>query len=159
MRVLLAIKGSEGEGFFRRAAALTPLLEAEEILLAHVIDTKARDELELGRERFLARRPLGDRRSAELTRAEEEQARAALQFARQALVELGVPEARLEEIVLRGKPNEELRKLAEARSVDLIVVAGRGGKPGPHSIGKTSRFLIDHAPRAVLMIRTRSHPD
>jgi nucleotide-binding universal stress UspA family protein len=153
MKILIAVKGTEGELFFRRAATLAPLTTAEEVLLAHVIDAGPRADLEVGRERFLTRRPLSPERGADLLRAEEERAGSALQFARQALVVVGVSEDRIREITLRGKPNEELRRLAEGERVDLVLVQGRSGKPGPYSVGKTARFLIDHAPRSALLVR------
>ncbi len=153
MNILFAIQGAEGAAFFRRVAEVAPLERAQRILLAHVIDTGPRGGIELGRERYLGRRALGETRSADLQRAEEAQARSSVQFARQALGELGVADNQLHEVVLRGKPNEELRRLAEEEQVDLIVVQGRAGKPGPHSVGKTARFLIDHSPHSVLLVR------
>ncbi len=154
MNILFAIQGAEGAAFFRRVAEVAPLERAQRILLAHVIDTGPRGGIELGRERYLGRRALGETRSAELWQAEEAQARSSVQFARQALGgEVGVADDRLHEVVLRGKPNEELRRLAEEEQVDLIVVQGRAGKPGPHSVGKTARFLIDHSPHSVLLVR------
>jgi nucleotide-binding universal stress UspA family protein len=154
MTVLIAIKGLEGDGFFRRLAELVALRDAEKILLVHVIDTGPREHLEMGRGRFLERRPLGPERAGELTRAEEERGRAALQTARSALEREGVALDHVNELVLRGHANEVLRDLAERESADLIVVAGRSSKPGPHSIGKTARFLIDHCPHAALVIRS-----
>jgi len=153
VNILFAIQGAEGAAFFRRVAGVAPLERAQRILLAHVIDTGPRGGIELGRERYLGRRALGETRSADLQQAEEAQARSSVQFARQALCEVGVADDRLHEIVLRGKPNEELRRLAEEEQVDLIVVQGRAGKPGPHSVGKTARFLIDHSPHGVLLVR------
>jgi len=153
MNILFAIQGAEDAAFFRRVAAVAPLERAQHLLLAHVIDTGPRGGIELGRERYLGRRALGEVRSADLQQAEEAQARSSVQFARQALGELGVADDRLQEVVLRGKPNEELRRLAEEEKVDLIVVQGRAGKPGPHSVGKTARFLIDHSPHGVLLVR------
>lgn len=153
MKVLLAITGSEGEGFLRRVVMLAALDHAEDIVLAHVIDTKHRAEVEFGRERFFTRHAVPEGRSADLTQAEEERARAGMRFARQALIDAGVSESRLRDIMVRGKPNEELCRLANEEKVDLIVVGGRGGKPGPHSIGKTARFVLDHAPSSVLLIR------
>jgi nucleotide-binding universal stress UspA family protein len=153
MKVLIAVKGTEAETFYQRIVALGVLAKAEEILLAHVIDVAPRAGLELGRERYLARRPLGEQRSTDLALAEEEASRAALQFGRQTLLEADVPEAGVREVTLRGKPNEELRELAEREHVGLIVVGGRASRPGLHSIGKTARFLIDHGPHAVLLVR------
>lgn len=153
MKVLIAIAGSEREGFFRRLVALSALERAEEVILAHVIDTKHRAEVEFGRERFFTKHAMPEERSADLMEAEEVRAQAGMRFAREALIVAGVRESRLHNILLRGKPNEELRRLAEVERIDLIVVGGREGKPGPHSLGKTARFLIDHAPNAALLVR------
>lgn len=153
VKILFAVAGSESMRFFQQAVALTVLDRSEEIILAHVIDTKHRAEVEFGRERFFTKHALPESRGAELTRAEEDRAQAGLRFARQALVDAGVDENRMHDILLHGRPNEELRRLADEEGIDLIVVGGREGKPGPHSIGKTARFLIDHAPRAALLVR------
>lgn len=156
MKVLIAVKGSENEGFYSRLARLVALRDADQILLAHVIDTGPREHLEVGRGRFLERRPLGRERAGELTQAEEEHGRAALQTARSALERTGVPLDHLDELILSGHANEMLRDLAEREGIDIVVVGGRPGRPGPHSIGKTARFLIDHCPQAALLIRTDS---
>jgi nucleotide-binding universal stress UspA family protein len=153
MNVLIAVKGGEDETFFHRVATVAPLQQAEAILLAHVIDPGLRADLEIGRERYLGHRPMSAGRSADLTRAEEERAAAVLRFARHALIAAGASDGRIREVTLRGKPNEELRRLAEREGADLIVVGGRPGKPGPHSLGKTARFLVDHAPAAALLVR------
>ncbi len=153
MKVMMAIKGTEDTSFFENAAALAPLDHADRILLAHSIDPTPHADLERSRERFLGKRSLGTLRTAELLQLEEERARAILRFARQELVTAGVPDGRIDEITLRGKPNEELRRQAEELQVDLIVVHGKAGKTGPHSVGKTARFLIDHCPQAALLVR------
>ncbi|HLJ67475.1 MAG TPA: universal stress protein [Chloroflexota bacterium] len=153
MKVLIALKGNEGAVFFRRLAALLPLTRAEAILLVHVIDVTPRADLERGRERYLVRRPVSPEQTAELAGAEEAHAEAVLQFARQQLAASGLPDERIHEVTARGKPKEELRRLAEEERVSLIVVHGRPGKPGPHSLGKTARFLVDHCPEAAMVIR------
>ncbi len=153
MKVLIAISGFEHEGFFRRVVTLAPLHGADEIRLAHVIDTKHRAEVEFGRERHFTKRAMPEERRVDLMQAEEFRAQAAMRSARRALIDAGLPENRVLDVMLRGKPNEELQRLAEDERIDLIVVGGREGKPGPHSIGKTARFLIDHAPNAALLVR------
>jgi nucleotide-binding universal stress UspA family protein len=119
----------------------------------HVIDRAARDEMRLGRGRYPGRQQLGSQRSAGLEQAENERTSLVLQFARHSLARAGVDGERVQEIALFGRPSEELRRLADEKRVDLIIVGGRPGKPGPHSLGKTARFLIDHAQRAILMVR------
>lgn len=153
MRIAVAVKGSEGEVFLRRVARLAPLSSAEEIVLVHVVDTRPRQEMEMARDRFLLRHPLGPERSQDLARAEEERARAGIRYAQEVFIAVGIAPDVLRPMVLHGKPNEEIRRLLDAESIDLVVVGGTGGKPGPHSIGKTARFLIDHAPHAALLVR------
>jgi nucleotide-binding universal stress UspA family protein len=153
VKVLIAVKGNEDEAFFRQVATLAPLAQADAILLVHVIDTAPRADLERGRDRFLGRRPVRAEQSTELDDVEADHARALLQHARGVLISLGLPDDRVHEIVLRGRPKDELRSVAEREQVNLVVVRGRPGKPGPHSLGKTARFLIDHCPEAALLIR------
>lgn len=152
-KVLLAIKGNEDEGWLGRVVGVTGLRSAERVLLVHVVDTEPRHDLALGRERYLGRRRLGEDRLEELTRVEEESAAATLESARADLRSAGIPDERLDVVVLHGKPNETIRELAVRERFDLIVVAGRSERPGPHSLGKTARFLIDHAPVAGMMVR------
>lgn len=153
MRVLIAVKGSEPESFLQQAVTLLGRDGLEMVLLAHVIDVGHRDGVEMGRERYLGRRHLGQARAETLWQAEQDRARVDLLQARQTLISAGVPERVVHEVILQGRPNEVLRELAERERVDVIVVSGRPGKPGPHSLGKTARFLVDHAPRAALLIR------
>jgi nucleotide-binding universal stress UspA family protein len=153
VNVLIAVKGNERQSFFARLLALGPLNEADEVMLAHVVDTEPRSGVEAGRDRFMVRRTLGPARSGQIESVEEEHARSVLNTALQILVAGGIAPERIQQYVLRGKPNEALRRLAEDRSCDLIVVGGRPGKPGPHSLGKTARFLVDHAPAAALLVR------
>jgi nucleotide-binding universal stress UspA family protein len=152
VKVLVALKGTEGESFFRRLLSLGCLGGADEVMLAHVVDVEPLSGMEGGRERFMVRRALSPIRGGEIELAEEERARAVVARALRTLVAGGISHDRAHSIVLRGKPNEALRRLAEDESFDLIVVGGRPGKPGPHSLGKTARFLVDHAPQAALLV-------
>lgn len=153
MKVLVAVKGTEGESFFRRLVSLGALTVADVVLLAHVVDVEPRSGVEGGRERFMVRRTLGSARTGQIELAEEARAQAVLRSALRALIDGGVKQDRIQDTLLRGKPRESLRELAERESVDLIVLGGRSGPPGPHSVGKTARFLLDHAPRAALLVR------
>ncbi|MGH2441794.1 MAG: universal stress protein [Chloroflexota bacterium] len=153
MKILIGIKGPEGDAYLRRVAALAPLPIADRIILAHVIDTGPRGDLELGRDRYLTRRRLPESRTLDITGAEKEASHEALTFAHSVLLDAGIDEGRINEVILSGKPRETLRDLAEREQIDLIVVAARHGKPGPHSLGKTARFLVDHAPSAALLVR------
>jgi nucleotide-binding universal stress UspA family protein len=43
---------------------------------------------------------------------------------------------------------------AACQDADLLVCArdGRRDRPGPHSVGKHTRFVVDHVPCAVLLV-------
>ncbi|HZU14243.1 MAG TPA: universal stress protein [Chloroflexota bacterium] len=153
MRVLIAVGGDEGIAYFRRVAELAPLVQAE-VLLVHVIDERRRDGLAIGRHRPGGTLPLPPQRSADIESAEQERAHQVLTGARQALVAAGIPEGTMRDVVRRGRPNEVIRDLAVELAAELIVVGARHNeRPGPHSLGKTARFLVDHAPVAALLVR------
>ena len=54
---------------------------------------------------------------------------------------------------LRGRVEREVVR-AVAQGVDLLVVARDGDRSrlGPHSLGPATRFVVDHAPCAVLLV-------
>jgi nucleotide-binding universal stress UspA family protein len=61
-------------------------------------------------------------------------------------------------VIARGRPEEVIVRTAADRTVDLIVVRaaeGAAGQPrlGPASVGHTARFVLDHAPCDVLLLR------
>lgn len=151
MRVLFPVSGAEGAGFFAAAVGLIAARDVTAALVVHVVDEARRAGLERGRERFLDHRALGPHRQAEIEQAEQEAAAEVVE--RACAVLAGLLPVQPERTVLRGKTNEVIRALAEGWNADLIVVRGRPGRPAPHSIGKTARFLIDHAPKAALLVR------
>lgn len=154
MRVLVPVSGTESEAYFAEVARLIAGDGGMAILLTHVVDDARRAGLEHGRERFLDRRALGPDRRTEIEAAEGEAAEAILDRAARALAATGELTGKgIERAVLRGKTNEAVRDLAERWGADLIVVRARPGRPGPHSLGKTARFLVDHAPLAALLVR------
>jgi nucleotide-binding universal stress UspA family protein len=63
---------------------------------------------------------------------------------------LGRPDA--DRMVRRGRVEREVVQAAEA--VDLLVAARDGDRSrlGPHSLGPATRFVVDHAPCAVLLV-------
>jgi nucleotide-binding universal stress UspA family protein len=154
MRILFPVSGAESEAYFARAAGLVGAADVTAVLVAHVVDEGRRAGLEHGRERFLDRRALAPQRLSEIEAAEREGAESVVERAAAALSRTPLGgHVEIERMVLTGRTNEVLRDLAEGWGADLIVVRGRPERPGPHSIGKTARFLIDHAPSAALMVR------
>ena len=62
--------------------------------------------------------------------------------------------ANVEQITIRGGRIEREIVAALADDVDLLVAARDGDRSrlGPHSLGHVTRFVVDHAPCAVLLV-------
>lgn len=152
MRILLGIDGSDTRGMLTELATLLPLQE-HELLLAHIHDTGARGEMELIRGRFPGR-PLPVDRLERIGAAERARADGILEDGEHAAHGL----ARTVGVHAdAGEPGRLLVTTAAERQVDLVVVGARsetGTVPaGPRSLGQTARFVVDHSPCPVLLLR------
>jgi nucleotide-binding universal stress UspA family protein len=60
----------------------------------------------------------------------------------------------VEQIAIRGGRVEQEIVRAVAQNVDVLVAARDGDRSrlGPHSLGHVTRFVVDHAPCAVLLV-------
>jgi nucleotide-binding universal stress UspA family protein len=150
MRVLCCLDGTNGE----QVSKATEMLSATQPLtlgILYVIDTGPRKDIEHTRERFL-RRP-GPPRSRE-----DEMEQAELAAAQDVLNEglRNIPNA--ETFRRQGRPEREIVNVAAEWQADLVIICPRGeygGKPtiGPRSVGHVARFVLDHAPCPVLLVR------
>ncbi len=153
MRVVCAIGVRGGADIVREV--IRKLTSDLELVLVHVIDTRPRRDLEQLGPAWRGR-PTGEPlASRELDAAEEYAGQAALQEAQSAAREEGVAATiRLE----RGSAEHVIVRAAEEERAALVVIhasdwpAQRPSR-GPASIGHTARFVLDHAPCDVLLIR------
>jgi len=60
---------------------------------------------------------------------------------------LGRPAARL---TPPGRPEHAV--VETAAGFDVLVLSRTNLRPGPHSLGHATRFVVDHAPSAVLLV-------
>ena len=60
-----------------------------------------------------------------------------------------------EKLTARGRPERAVVEAAAGR--DLLIVARDADlhRPGPHTLGPATRFVVDHAPCAVLLVWPR----
>ncbi len=150
MRVVCCLDGTNIEQVI---AALSTLVKAEEqtVGLLYVTDTGPHTEINRTRERFLRRSgPLSPRRD-QMQEADETAAQDILNEGQRYL-----PHAELLRRV--GRPEREIVNCAAAWSADLLIICPHthyGGKPelGPKSVGHVARFVLDHAPCPVLLVR------
>jgi nucleotide-binding universal stress UspA family protein len=151
MRALVLIDGLHTAEMLDSLARLMNLREAE-LLLVYVQGPGQRAGLDLMR-----RRPGGHQlpphRERELADAEREGAASALAEA-EARARQVAPS--VESVQLRGEPGRAVLDLAVQRRVDLIAVRAGGRdhvSAGPRSLGPIARFVADHSPCAVLLLR------
>ncbi len=150
MRILGCLDGTNVEQiahavqlFFRAEAPLAVLLT--------VIDTGPRHDLERMRERFM-RPPMGrNALTDEMLTAETVAAREILDAGAQYL-------KGAETMLRQGRPELEIVNVAAEWKADLILIGARaefGESPhiGPKSVGHVARFVLDHAPCPVLLLR------
>ncbi|MDQ6920094.1 MAG: universal stress protein [Candidatus Dormibacteraeota bacterium] len=152
MRILVAVAERGTPELLAGLDRLVPL-RGSELLLVHVIDNGARGEMELARGRLLPR-PIPKHRLRAIGEAERRAAELALDEAATAAESLG---AMPETLAAAGEPGRVVSRLAGERSCDLVAVSARVDRqherPGPHSVGHTARFVVDHSPRPVLLLR------
>jgi nucleotide-binding universal stress UspA family protein len=153
---LLCLSGLDSEEFI--AHALRRLHRpAWQLILFYVIDTRPQEELGYRRQ-ALFRGRIPPEQLIQMAQAEDSTAAAVLDEARQQVVAAGWSAATVQISVCRGRPEQEI--IARARQGDLtLIVIGNRYKGGPHpaigpaSVGHVARFVLDHAPCDVLLLR------
>ncbi|HEX6796104.1 MAG TPA: universal stress protein [Ktedonobacterales bacterium] len=156
MKILCAIGSRGGAELVRRILPSAAALGAD-LLLVHVIDLGPRHELEHLPGPLLHRGPHGGpERTQAMDAAETAAGQRALAEAL-AVAQAGglTAQSRLE----RGKPEQAIVALARETGADRIVIRARQSPEhhpplGPGSVGHTARFVLDHAPCDVLLVRT-----
>ncbi len=159
VRVVIAVAGSEAPTWCERLVRLLPAggAGALELVLLHVIDQGPRALLEGGPPRHRAPWPVPARPHEErLAVADEEGAAALLALWRERCAR-AFPAASVASTLRRGRPEREIVEAARELAPDLVVVMAstRPGPPppGPRSVGHVARYVLDHAPVPVLLVR------
>jgi nucleotide-binding universal stress UspA family protein len=150
MRVLCCLDGTNVEQL-TKATGMLSATEPITLGLLYVIDTGPRKDIEHTRERFLRRAAPPPLREHEMAEAERASA--------QDILDEGVRYLPGAETLRReGRPEREIVNTAADWQADLVIVCPRAKydhKPtiGPKSVGHTARFVLDHAPCPVLLVR------
>ena len=146
MRVLAWIV----EGTWEAAVDAAARLGGDEVTLLHVVTQETVDASAGALAGLLGRRrPEG--MEAELAGIAEHAARALLDAAAHRLGR----DARAR--VVTGRAEEEV--VLAARDADYLVVARDSRHPGPKSLGKATRFVVDHAPCTVVLAWREGAPE
>jgi nucleotide-binding universal stress UspA family protein len=156
MKILCCLDGTNIETMKN---AFTTMLRSDDLTigLIYVTDTGPHGEMERQRERFLRPPSLLPGRFAQMRQAEESSAQDILEEGERAF-----PGA--ERIHRTGRPEREIVNAAAEWNADLILICPRTvyddkAAIGPKSVGHVARFVLDHAPCPVLLVRpgTQEH--
>jgi nucleotide-binding universal stress UspA family protein len=149
LRVLCCLDGTNLESISRVTSLLSPA--GLVIAVIYVIDKGPRHDIEHTRERFF--RPPGPLPRREHEMAEVEQTSA------QEIIDEGLRYfSGAEPLQRQGRPEREIVNTAAEWGADLIIICPRADykdkhKIGPKSVGHVARFVLDHAPCPVLLVR------
>lgn len=150
MRVLCCLDGSNIEQVSKALASLVSP-NNRTIGLLYVTDSGPHGEIERKREGLLRPRHPSGPLSERMRRAETAAAQDILQEGARYL-----PGAEM--LHREGRPEREIVQCASEWNADLVVICPRSpgfGSPpqGPRSVGHVARFVLDHAPCPVLLVR------
>ncbi len=146
--VLVAVSGEETVEFWTEVRALVPPTAAIEMF--HVIDDAAAHQIGLRAAHLPGRDPAHGLPPASYG-AERHGAEA---LVADAVAALGRPAS---SAIARGRPGHTIVERAAERRADCVVVGVRAAAvrvaADPHSLGHAARFVVDHAPCPVLLVR------
>jgi len=132
-----------------------------ECVLLHVIDTGPRHDWKDYLRGPLHRRPHPDKlpHEAAIIAAEETASRKVIEEATEAAKRIGL---KATAIVKEGQPEKIIIQVILEMEATLIAIWAResgAGHPrmGPAALGHTARFVIDHAPCDVLLLREKGN--
>jgi nucleotide-binding universal stress UspA family protein len=150
MRVLCCLDGTNAEQV-AKAAQLLSAHQPPVLTLLHVIDDEPRTEIGRLRERFFRRSPHQLPHEKDILESEKS--------ASKEILNAGVKWfGEAETIEREGRPGHEIVNVAAEWRADVVVICARaqyGGRAsiGPKSVGHVARFVLDHAPCPVLLVR------
>lgn len=154
MTIICAIGLRRGPELLRQLASLLGASK-QDLLLVHVTDAAPRQSWEQTPRPFRPGPHPRPERDRYMNEAEMRAGETILAEAQAEVQRLGWAAAtRLE----RGNPERILVQVAQESAATLIVIYARehpDGHPqvGPPSVGHTARFVLDHAPCPVLLLR------
>ena len=150
MRVVVALDERWEMTLLAHVPQVIAVREAE-VVAVHVLDPGGREEWERAARRHLLRSGSPHQRQEGMHAADRHEGERLLARAAAAMASWGA--VRVETLLLEGSPKHEIRALLGRDPADALIIFVHGQNVGPSSIGKEARFLLDHAPCAVVVMK------
>jgi nucleotide-binding universal stress UspA family protein len=154
LKALLCVGGAPPDRLLEIAVPL--LGQQVDWVPTHIVDVRGHRDLGFLRGGIPGAGPLSRSQQEVINAATAEHTRTILEAAEASLRKRGLrpepPQIRV------GEPGREICAVAVAIAADLVVLfASRRARAGsgPHSVGHTARFVLDHASCPVLLVRGR----
>lgn len=158
-RFLVALAGTEDAALPELVAkVMGPVGPEDEITLLHVAESGPRELVAYhpAVRRGPWPRPNRDAVDHRLADADDAETAALLAVWHERFA-AALPAARIAHLVAQGRPEQEIVAAAQRLKADAIVLCARPRtgptEPGPRSVGHVARFVLDHSPAPVLLIR------
>ena len=151
MRVLCCLDGTNAAQIAKATEMLSAAPPPLAIAILHVIDTGPRRDMNRIRDRFFRSRVRHLPHEEEMLETEKKSAQEVLDAGRGYLADAETMER-------EGRPEREIVNVAAEWKADVVLICSRavyGGKVaiGPRSVGHVARFVLDHAPCPVFLVR------
>jgi nucleotide-binding universal stress UspA family protein len=157
--ILVALAGTEDSTFAQQVGGVVGTAEPRlQVTLIHVEENGPR---ELAAHDPLLRRGLWPRPAVQnielrLAAADAEAAAELLEIWHERFASV-FPAAEIGDLVANGRPEQEITAAAARINADLLVIGARPRsgptEASPRSVGHVARFVLDHAPVPVVLIR------
>ena len=152
--ILICLSGLDTQEFIERTAPHIAL--DRHLTLLYVVDTRSAEELGY----MPGRQGLTAEHANMMQNAELQAAEAVLNEAGEQCMQAGFNARNIRREVRKGRPEQQIIELARepVANIGLIVIGaaykrGPHMTPGPASIGHVARFVVDHSPCDVLLLR------
>lgn len=156
--ILICLSGLDTQEFIARAVPHIPL--DRHLTLLYVVDTRSAEELGYMAQRTPGRPGLSPEHASLMQNAEMQTAEAVLNEAGEQCMQAGFNAQNMRREVRKGRPEQQIVELAKQPDANIgLIVIGSAYKRGPHltpgpaSIGHVARFVVDHSPCDVLLLR------
>jgi nucleotide-binding universal stress UspA family protein len=156
--ILFCLSGLDAAQFIERAAPHIPLDRS--LILLYVVDTRPAEELGYISRRMHGGGGVSSQHAAIMETAEQQTAEAVLNEAGEKCMQLGFNPQHIRREIRKGRPEQQIVALAHdpAQDIGLVVIGSRYKRapnitPGPASVGHVARFVVDHSPCDVLLLR------
>lgn len=150
MKLIVGCDGQDTEPFLAALAGVTQLKDAD-VFFVHVVDDASEQRWEHATEHHWLRRRPGPRERSSFGQPATQSSQQILQEAMTHSAEWPVATRQIR--TLRGSPERALVRLCLELDADLIALAQHRIEVGPHALGHCARFVTDHAPCPVMIVR------